>query len=618
MKYSVVKLIIALFAVVLYTSCVDGDDSGSYYTFTDKMVGEYIAEDPDYSRFSYLIKKAGMETLLNTYGNYTCFLPDNDAMDKYIAGLGISSLDELPEEDIKYLAYSHLLASRYLYADLNHGSAILNMNRRYLTVSIEGSAIYINTSSKAVVMNIELHNGIVHKVDEVISPSSSMLPDMIGSNKNLSIFHEALELTGWSDAMRLLEDVDFAEYAPIYYEKETDKAYKLPAERKFGYTAFVETNEVFAEYGIHTIDDLKLYAAEVYDAVYPADAGITDPTDPRNSLNRFVGYHIADKRIDYTKFIFNYNYVAGYDIYEYITTLSNVLLEVCEGEGTNGGLMINKYDTGSDIEGVTILPPEVGGTDQSALNGVFHYIDKILVYDETVKNVVLNKRIRMDVTSLLGELSSNDLRWNENQRYSLPTNYFKNVTASDESLFRYLGPNKEWVNLQGDEFMIVGPYDFTIKLPPLPSANYEIRIGFNANWIRGIAQIYFGSETVGMQPVGIPLNMMMDQGNPSNNPIGSIPDEYTTDNGYENDKLLKNKGWMKAPDTFFTKETGAIARNWQLAVRRIILATDIDENETYYLRFKSVTDDTNRQFHFDYLEFVPKTVYADPNGEDRH
>ena len=50
--------------------------------------------------------------------------------------------------------------------------------------------------------------------------------------------------------------------------------------------------------------------------------------------------------------------------------------------------------------------------DQMAANGTVHPIDKILIYneDEMVGNI-LNERIRIDVISLLPELTSNGMRY---------------------------------------------------------------------------------------------------------------------------------------------------------------------------------------------------------------
>lgn len=601
--------------IILFCSmnaCVDDGNTGTYTTFDGEMIGQYISKDTAYSDFSYILNKTGLLKLLNAYGTYTCFLPDNKAVQTYIKSLGYTSLEQLSMGLLDTIAYSHLVKKEYKYASLSNGSAILNMNNRYLTISISGTEMYINTRSKVTTMNVELENGIVHKIDALISPSSMLLADLIGANSDLSLFHEALTLTGMADSLGLIEDESYPEKAAAHVDNKIQPA----SQRKYGYTAFVETNEVYAAAGITTIEQLKLYAASVYDVMFPGDASVVDPTDRRNSLNRFVSYHLADKRIDYSKFIFNYNYVSGYDVPEYIQTDADILLEVSYSSSSD--LMLNKNTVNAVETGILVYPPVTGGTDNSAINGAYHLIDKVLVYDEYVRDKVLNKRLRFDSSSLLGELSSNDLRGTPYLWVSFPSDYFENLSASDDSKLRYLGPNPAWMNLQGDEFMVVGPYDFTVKLPKVPAGNYEIRLGFNANKSRGIAQIYFGSASNGLSPVGIPLSMIQNESSPLTNTFGNIPDASTTDNGYSNDKSMRNKGWMKAPDCFYRISDKVNARQFPLCIRRVITTADLLEGETYYLRFKSVTDEDNREFHFDYLEMVPKSVYANPDGEDRH
>ena len=49
----------------------------------------------------------------------------------------------------------------------------------------------------------------------------------------------------------------------------------------------------------------------------------------------------------------------------------------------------------------------------------------------------------------------------------------------------------------------------------------------------------------------------------------------------------------------------------------MIFTGDLRAGQTYYVRFKSVLDDTNTQFFFDYLEFVPKIIYNGPIAEDK-
>jgi len=628
-KISIVVVAASLLAVAaIVPGCISEDIKDSYYTFTGQLVAQYLESDPRiYSEFYKVLDKTGLVPMLNAYGQYTCFAPTNTAMKIYLAELELDSVGQLSDKDLKYLAYTHIIGAKYLVSDFGQGAIpTLNMNERYLSVTLSGPDIYINTDSRILQPSEEVHNGVVHKIDKVLAPSVLMLPDKIMEDERLSLFHEALILTKVDKLLRELDDFDYAERT-----RDFSGSYPKPVSRKFGYTAFVETNEVFANNNpsIRNMDDLKAYAAKIYDEVFPEDAGITDVTDRRNSLNRFMAYHFIDRTMNYNQIIYPDNNVSGFDVYEYTETMGNMLLEVSNGKGANGGLIINKYLVGKDdYRGVMIIPQEIaaGGIDQSCLNGVYHLIDKVLVYDKTnVVDKVLNKRMRIDVTSMLPELTTNAIRgpaYGRNKRTSLPPGYCKNLEVSPESDVIYISPPNPntYSNYQGDELMIVRQYDFTLRLPAVPPGNYEIRLGYTPNASRGIAQIYLGTKSEGLLPVGIPLDMRVMPTNPK---IGWIADANTPDNGYENDKMMRNRGYMKAPDTFIsgTGSTGGNngpARNATASMRRIITVKDIVQGETYYMRVKSVIESSTTQFHFDYLEFAPKSVYANPDGEDRH
>ena len=52
-------------------------------------------------------------------------------------------------------------------------------------------------------------------------------------------------------------------------------------------------------------------------------------------------------------------------------------------------------------------------------------------------------------------------------------------------------------------------------------------------------------------------------------------------------------------------------------LRRIIFTGQLEAGKTYYIRFKSVLETTSAEFFFDYLEFVPKSVYNGDVAEDK-
>ena len=79
------KAILTVFALLvgLYACNSDKISKESLYTFTDQMVGEYLADPEnadDYSEFVKLLDTTKVLGLLEAYGEYTCFAPTNDAL----------------------------------------------------------------------------------------------------------------------------------------------------------------------------------------------------------------------------------------------------------------------------------------------------------------------------------------------------------------------------------------------------------------------------------------------------------------------------------------------------------------------------------------------------------
>ena len=59
--------------------------------------------------------------------------------------------------------------------------------------------------------------------------------------------------------------------------------------------------------------------------------------------------------------------------------------------------------------------------------------------------------------------------------------------------------------------MVLGLYDFVLKLPPVPKeGQYELRMGISNNTLRGMCQIYFGDSPVNLSPAGLPVDMRLD------------------------------------------------------------------------------------------------------------
>ena len=96
-------------------------------------------------------------------------------------------------------------------------------------------------------------------------------------------------------------------------------------------------------------------------------------------------------------------------------------------------------------------------------------------------------------------------------------------------------------------------------------------------------------------------------------------DDWTEN--YENDKALRNQGYMKGPH-YFTECNGqgnSTLRNRGGAYatfRRIVTTADLRADKTYYLRIKSALKKYDAELVLDYFEFAPSYVYNGATRED--
>ena len=659
----------------MMVGCSDEPDSENYYTFKGEMMSTYLQTRDQYSLFASIVTRAGLMDLLSAYGAYTCFAPDNDAVNRYLSERGYSSIDQLSKADCDTIARTHLMDVMYTTFDMPDGVLTTpNMNSRYLEVSRKLD----NDSNAVVFLNDDAHiyyelqddsveNGIVQPIDRVLQSSNRMLPDIIRQNPNISLFSEALRLTGLSDSLYRYKDESYHQPLntngqPEWHDYNTGgdaanpirEAARAPKERLLGYTAFIVPDAVLSDrYGIHDIEGLYRKACEVYDPMYggqnEAWHSLENATDRRNPLNRLIAYHLLNRNVH------GYNLLTvlediGIDTQKmnptewYGTLMPHTMMKVekltvrkFQGQGILTDRYINRrYDNQYQLEGVHIQPTIGDGYRGEALNGCYFYVDELIVYDNKVINEVMNCRMRMDLSAVFPELMTNNMRMNykgnglysDDARYSheellgtcyfFPNGYLDGVTVGNNGYFVYRRPRYGYWSYSGDEFVCNGDFDLSFRIPPVPTeGDYQIRLGYAAMSIRGIAQVYFDGE-----PQGIPLDMRRDLRDESllgNAYWGSHDNEYNTtmteDEKLEERKDLKNKGFYRGANGAFRKGSASDAGQYFAeiyATLRIVLFTvHIKPGENHYLRFRCVSEGLgNNEIMLDYLELVPKSVYG--------
>lgn len=638
--------------------CEERFMEGNLYTFTGETVGSFLEQHEDmYGDFIYILERTGYMSLLKAYGTYTCFAPTNEALERFCVeqdsiwrqsllpestherwtGVTSPHLEELSDSMCYVIAQTHLLGKRVLSMDFD-GSDVLrekNFNDRFLTVTYGvnedlRSLIYIN-DALLLLSDQEVENGVIHTMGDVVNPSALMVPQQIAETPFLTIFDAALRMTGLDGAMQEYEDQNYVRPSVAY-----------PAHRYYGFTAFCETDEVFARYDIYNVEDLIHQCHKWYPEA-------TDPDfhSPDNALNRFMRYHLLDRKLLYSRavcyeiakfqngsLLFNSEVMhqAKADRNEYYETLQGTMIKVSRPLSAivyGSDLMLNysKYHIRMDnpyhcpagehgaMVNVLVRNPEDVRADterypqynQDALNGSVLLIDEPLIYDEDVMvGSVLNEPIRMDVSSIMPEMTTNNIRWGDNPDciYEglfnfcvIPEGYSDHLKYySGDPWFRYLGEYDSSNSFQGDLMNFDGGGDLALRLPHVPAGTYELRLGYSSYIDRATVQCYVDNVIT-----GIPLDMAILADNPL---VGWVADADTPDQGIANDKQMKNRGYLKGPTILKVDNGTRTARDSPRSLR-LVLTTKYLSGGDHWVRVKFIGDGVGKGASLDYFELVP-------------
>lgn len=473
------------------------------------------------------------------------------------------------------------------------------------------------------------HEGYI-PVEEIDSISygemshEQMLPAIMAKDPNISIFNKALEITHMGDSLLEMYDYSYQfEKNSIHQGVQNIKFYAIP-EIKKGYTAFVETDEVYAARGINNIDDLKAYAARVYNEMYPEDASITDPTDRRNSLNRFVSYHLLEVKANKNNLtvanILGTNgrpikeqYIPGYNISDWYETMMPHSLMKCTTPYNQNTVFINRCGEGDPLRGEgTIEGAEILNESGVAINGYYHYISDIIAYDKQTQQVVLNEQIIVNNSTMSPEFFNNNLRISspyplpenayQNGAY-FPTGALKNIKANtSDTQIHYLF-NTGWWDYQTDEMLLSGNFDITIKLPSVPAGTYELNLGFHTSSYAPILATYLDGEF---------CDTLDAREERVGNIIGWESDDYlkTPEAIAQNDSLLFSKGYRKGLEYHKAGLNNYSMRDHYSCLRGIITTFTTDGKSDHYLRIHTLSEPL-RELVFDYIELTPTHLFKE-------
>jgi uncharacterized surface protein with fasciclin (FAS1) repeats len=267
--------------MVMAFACVDPYESDITPTYEQYPIATYLDMDSTHTQWVRLLEYTDLFNTMNLSDNYTSFVPSEEGISRYLKKEGINSVEDIPIDEAIYLVKYHTIRGTQYSQSLFDNGILPDSTATgdYLSIEIrEGglNAIYINGEARISQLDIEATNGIIHILEDVITPITKTIYEEVSSG-GYALFAEALEITGYSSLLNSIKVT----------EANTETGIKHS--RKLYFTLFAVSDETYSNFGINSLNDLAAYVGETN----------TDYTQGSNGLNKYVAYHFIEQQLDF-------------------------------------------------------------------------------------------------------------------------------------------------------------------------------------------------------------------------------------------------------------------------------------------------------------------------------
>jgi len=465
-KINIRPIFIILAFVLCLTGCKPEQIEIVFEDQKDLTVFDYLEEhEEEFSGFIKIITAGKLENALSSYNpygdGYTLFLPDNNAIDKFIeTDPRFSSLENLLEdvEFCKVFSRYHVVNMSVSSNDFPFGAfSKQTLSGDFLTVSfyIETDSSYykINNLSTVVKANIEVSNGYIHQIQYALTPVVYTSYEWLNQNPEFTIFRDAINITGLDSLinynLKVVENIEAV-------------------------TVLAEPDSIFHKSNINSIDDL-------IQLISPGD---NDYTNESNPLNRFVAYHILKGSFFIDDFA---------EVNTLYSTFSDIPLNI---NGLGLDIIINKgkqvFDTiivNSDTTYIDFVKFIYDESNLITQSGAIHFLDQVM------KQATPSRTTR--TFQFFEEPALYDYR-NEGGSFLLENpELFSRLSWSGADLFFVdeEDPSPAW---NGDYLETSGDFLLSYRVPEIIQGSYDVSIRADAyNNKNALIEVFIDGKKIG-------------------------------------------------------------------------------------------------------------------------
>lgn len=269
-----------LIVSIIVWSCEDDKEGSMYQIFEDNPAAAYLAEQEEFSEWVSIMKYANLYNALNYASeDFTLFVPNNDAMQRFYASKGVEGIADLGVEYAKALVLQHTVEDSIQVDNFLRKTEVTSLADSKITISIDtvnAGGVLLNGNVRIYEMGVHTFNAILYYVSDVMTPLVETVYDRVALDSRYSIMKDAIDVTGWNDILSTVTD--------------TVSELGIVTVNRHYYTLLVPSNEAFAKSGISDLASLK--------QVLGADENVKDST---NALFQYVAYHVLKGEYRYAE-----------------------------------------------------------------------------------------------------------------------------------------------------------------------------------------------------------------------------------------------------------------------------------------------------------------------------
>lgn len=195
MKHKILYLFVA---VAMLSACNDNLED-STFTISEEVPAATWLKENGYSQWVSLLEYTNLYSTINlNAGDYTLFVPNNEAVNAYLSENNYPSVSSINMDYAKLLVKYHTIAGNQ-YSQVDFTNDVLpdtTATGDRLTATFDDNGDYfVNTEAKITNFDIATTNATLFIIDKMLSPVTEYIYDRLEDDAEWSLFKELLEAT---------------------------------------------------------------------------------------------------------------------------------------------------------------------------------------------------------------------------------------------------------------------------------------------------------------------------------------------------------------------------------------------------------------------------------------